>query len=69
MITVYLSPLGAVLAAITFFWVYGIDKAREEINKGATKQLGEWFEPVAKYIFVIVAIGVLILGAVYGGIG
>lgn len=68
-ITVYLSPLGAVLAAITFFWVYGIDKAREEINKGAVRPLGKWFEPVAKYVFVIVAIGVLILGAVYGGIG
>lgn len=68
-ITVYLSPLGAVLAAITFFWIYGIDKAREEINKGAARPLGKWFEPVAKYIFVIVAIGVLILGAVYGGIG
>lgn len=68
-ITVYLSPLGAVLAAITFFWVYGIDKAREEINKGAARPLGKWFESVAKYVFVIVAIGVLILGAVYGGIG
>ncbi|MCY6356285.1 sodium-dependent transporter [Clostridium sp. ZS2-4] len=68
-ITVYLSPLGAVLAAITFFGIYGIDKAREEINKGAARPLGKWFELVAKYVFIIVAIGVLILGAVYGGIG
>ncbi|MCY6371607.1 sodium-dependent transporter [Clostridium ganghwense] len=68
-ITIYLSPLGAILAAVAFFWIFGIGKAREEINKGAVKPLGKWFEPVAKYVFTIVAIVVLILGAVYGGIG
>lgn len=68
-ITIFLSPVGAILAAITFFWVYGTDNARAEINKGAIKPIGKWFNPIAKYVFVIVAIIVVILGVVYGGIG
>ncbi|SES91499.1 sodium-dependent transporter [Anaerobranca gottschalkii] len=67
--TVYLVPLGAVIAAIMFFWIFGANKAREEINKGAVKPVGEWFETVAKYGFTIIAIIVLILGIRLGGIG
>lgn len=66
-VTIYLVPLGAVLAAIVFFWVYGVERARAEINKGAAKPIGAWWNPIAKYIFSGVAIVVLILGIVYGG--
>lgn len=68
-ITIYLSPFGVIIAAIVFYWIYGVDKAREEINIGAIKPIGKWFEPLAKYVFVLVAIVILILGAFYGGIG
>jgi len=68
-ITIYISPLGAVIAAIVFFWVYGIDNAREEINKGAKHPQGKWFNPLGKYLFTFVSIIVLILGIVYNGIG
>ncbi|MBM7854763.1 NSS family neurotransmitter:Na+ symporter [Desulfohalotomaculum tongense] len=66
-VTVYLVPAGAVLAAIVFFWVYGSSRAREEINNGAAKPLGNWFEPFAKYVFTGVAIGVLVMGVILGG--
>ncbi|MCY6483236.1 sodium-dependent transporter [Clostridium aestuarii] len=68
-ITVYISPLGAVLAAIAFFWIYGAEKARIQINKGSAKPLGKWLEPAGKYMFVSISIIVLILGIIYGGIG
>lgn len=68
-VSIYLIPLGAVLAAIVFFWVFGVSRAREEINKGANKPLGVWWEFVAKYVFTIVAVIVLVLGVIYGGIG
>lgn len=68
-VTVYLAPLGAVLAAITFFWVYGIDNAKTEVNKAVKKQVGKLWEFLARYVFVIVSIAVLILGIIYGGIG
>lgn len=68
LITVYLVPIGAVLAAITFFWIYGADKAREKINIGAAKPIGKWFEPAGKYLFTFSAIFILILGFVYGAL-
>ncbi|WP_125152052.1 sodium-dependent transporter [Clostridium rectalis] len=68
-ITIYLAPLGSIIAAITFFWIYGIDKAKKEISKGMNHPIGKWFEPLAKYVFVISGILVLILGIVYNGIG
>jgi len=60
LITVYLVPVGAAIAGILFFWVLGIKKARAEVNLGAQKPVGAWWEPVAKYLFVGVA--VLIIG-------
>ncbi len=60
LITVYLVPVGAALAGVLFFWVLGIRRAREEVNTGAENPVGPWWEPVAKYLFVGVA--VLIIG-------
>lgn len=68
-VTIYLIPIGAVMAAVTFFWVYDIKKARQAINQGAAKPLGKWWEPFAKYVFTIVAGVVLVLGIIFGGIG
>lgn len=68
-ITIYLAPIGALIASITFFWINNVEKAREEINKGAQTPLGKWFNPIAKYVFSASAILVLILGAIFNGIG
>jgi NSS family neurotransmitter:Na+ symporter len=67
--TIYLSPIGAAISAGVFYWIYGSDKALEAINKGAEKPLGQWFIPFGKYIYVIVVLIIVILGAIYGGIG
>ncbi|WP_204702290.1 sodium-dependent transporter [Halanaerobacter jeridensis] len=68
-VTIYLIPIGAVMAAVTYFWVYDITKARQAINQGSDNPLGTWWEPFAKYVFTIVAGVVLILGIIFGGIG
>ncbi|SIR34650.1 sodium-dependent transporter [Halanaerobium kushneri] len=68
-VTIYLIPFGAVLSAIIFFWVYGIKRARRAINEGSKRPLGKIWEPYAKYIFSSVAILVLVLGVIFGGIG
>lgn len=67
LVTIYIVPAGAVLSAIVFFWVYGVDRARKEVNKGAATPLGEWWGYLAKYVFTGVAIFVLIIGIVRGG--
>lgn len=69
MITIYIAPFGTVISAIAFFWIYGMDNALKEINIGARRPLGNWFIPLAKYVFVFVSIIVIVLGAIYGGIG
>ena len=59
LITVYLVPVGAALAGVLFFWVLGIGRAREEVNTGAENPVGRWWEPVAQYLFVGVALAII----------
>lgn len=67
--TIYVLPFGALVSAFVFFWIYGAAKARQEINKGSDIKLGKWFEFYSKYVFVPVAVIVLILNIALGGIG
>lgn len=68
-ISIYIVPLGALLAAVMVYWVCGKGYAREHAQIGRVKPIGGWFEPVAKYVFCGVTVAVYILGIVYGGIG
>lgn len=65
LITTYFVPLGAALAAIVFLWVFPVSKARAEINKGASKALGSWWEPLAKYGFVGICLLMIVLQALF----
>lgn len=67
--SIYICPLGALLAAVMFFWVWGKDDALAQVNQARKKPLGRWFYPLAKYLFCGVTLLVLVLGAVMGGIG
>ncbi len=61
MVSIYAIPLGTLLAGVMFFWVCGSDFALEQINKGAKRKInGNWFIPLAKYVFII---GTLIIFA------
>lgn len=64
----YLS-IGAGLAGIMFFWVYGSDFAKKEAEKGRPKPLGPWFRFMTAYVFCGLTIAVFILGIIFGGIG
>lgn len=68
-ITIYFAPLGAMIASIAFFWIYGMKEALEDINIGAKKPLGNWFKPVGKYFYIFTVALVLVLGIIYNGIG
>ena len=68
-VSIYMIPLGALLAAVMFFWVCPKGFAREQVQKGREKMLGSWFEPVTRYLFVGLALGVYVLGILFGGIG
>ncbi len=68
-VSIYIIPLGALLAGIMFFWVCGKGFAREQAQTGREKKIGKWFEPMTKYVFCGATIIVYILGIIYGGIG
>ena len=67
-VSIYICPLGAALAAIMFFVVLPRKEAMEEVNHGAKKPVGKWFEYLG-YGFIVLCILALILGVKYGGIG
>ena len=67
--SIYICPLGALLAAVMFFWCCKKDFVLEQVNLARSKPLGGWFYPMAKYVLCCVTVLVLILGAVNKGIG
>ena len=68
--SIYLCPIGALMAAVMFFWVCGRDFAADEINRGHTGGHGRLFANMGKYVFCTLSILVLILGSITtGGIG
>ncbi len=68
-LSIYICPLGAGLAGIMFFWVFGRKYVESQINKGREKPFTKYFYPVCKYLYIPVCFLVLILGIVLGGIG
>jgi len=68
-ISIFIIPLGALLAGFMFFWVFGSKFARKEAQEGCKKKIGTWFEPTSKYLFCGLTVIVYILGIFFGGIG
>ena len=68
-ITIIVVPFGAVLGAVSIYYILGFDRIKEELETGREKRLPGLFKPVAKYIYVPLAVVVFILELVYKGIG
>ena len=68
-ITIIIVPFGAVLGAVSIYYVLGFDKIREELEEGRKKPLPKAFKVAAKYLYVPLAVIVFILGLIYKGIG
>ena len=67
--SIYACPVGALLAGVFFFWVWGKADCLSQVNLARRKPLGSWFYPLAKYAFCGVTVIVLVMGAIKGGIG
>lgn len=68
-VSIYICPLGALLAGIMFFWVLNKKDALEQVNLGSRKEVGGWFYPLGRYVYIACALIALIAGALLGGIG
>lgn len=68
-VSIYICPLGALLAAVMFFWIGGKKLVLESVNLGARKPIGGWYYPLSKYVYCASVLVALIAGAALGGIG
>lgn len=68
-VSIYAIPLGALIAAVIFFWVCPKGFASKQAQMGREKPVGAWFELMGRYLFVPLTAIVIILGIVLGGIG
>jgi NSS family neurotransmitter:Na+ symporter len=69
LMSVYVVPFGAAIVAIIFFWVMDKKFVLEQYQLGRKKSVPEWLYPLGKYVFTFIAILVVVLGIVFGGIG
>jgi len=68
LVSVFICPLGAVLAGVMFFWVAKKETAMAAVNEGRAagkKDIAGWFYPLGKYGYVLLALFALIGGAAY----
>ena len=68
-VTIYIIPFAALLGAITIYYVLGWNALKQELDKGRKKPVGPAFKFLGKYVYVFLAIIILILGILYNGIG
>lgn len=68
-VTIYIIPFGAVLGAISWYWILKKESYMEEINLGSVKPRSVGYHCVGKYIYVPLTLIVFILGVIYKGIG
>ena len=68
-ITIIVVPFGAVLGAVSIYYILGYDEIKEELEERRSKPLGKYFKPLAKYVYVPMSVIVFVLGILYGGIG
>ena len=68
-VTIYIIPFAALLGAITIYYVLGWNALKQELDKGRKKPVGPSFKFLGKYVYVFLALIILILGILYNGIG
>lgn len=68
-VTIYIIPFAALLGAITIYYILGWNALKQELDKGRIKPVGPTFKFLGKYVYVFLAIIILILGILYNGIG
>lgn len=68
-VTIYIISFAALLGAITIYYILGWNALKQELDKGRKKPVGPTFKFLGKYVYVFLAIIILILGILYNGIG
>ncbi|WP_338962725.1 sodium-dependent transporter [Fusobacterium nucleatum] len=68
-VTIYIIPFGAVLGAISWYWILKKESYMEELNQGSKVTRSDMYHNVGKYVYVPLVLIVFVLGVMYHGIG
>ena len=68
-ITIDVVPVGAVLGALSIYYILGWPKLKQELELGRRRPLSPLFGAVGRYVYVPLTILVVVLGLAYHGIG
>ena len=68
LITIYVSPFGALLVAVCIYFVLGVGPVKDELALGGHKRPGRFFDSIARF-YVLVTAAVWALGIYYQGLG
>ena len=50
-VSIYVCPVGAFIAAFIFYWIMGPSFAREQIGLGRNGSIPAWIMPLGKYLY------------------
>lgn len=64
-ISIYIIPIGAMIGAVTWFWIMKKDILVEEINKGAKKKYGDSWYNLGKFVYTPIAVILCIIALVF----
>lgn len=56
LVSIYIIPIGAVLGAISWFWVLKKEDLLDEINTGSKKKYGDAWHALGKYVYTVLAL-------------
>ena len=66
LVSTHIIPIGAVLGAVSWFWVMKKDELLDEINTGAKKHYGNGWYYLGKYVYTLFALFLCIVALVRG---
>ena len=66
LVSTYIIPIGAVLGAVSWFWVMKKDELLDEINTGAKKHYGNGWYYLGKYVYTLFALFLCVVALVRG---
>lgn len=64
-ISIYIIPIGAMIGAVTWFWILKKDILIKEINKGAKKVYGKNWHNIGKYVYTPLAVILCLIALIF----
>lgn len=64
-ISIYVIPIGAMIGAISWFWILGKDKLLGAINLGSKKEYGDTWYKLGKFVYTPIAVILCIIALVF----